>query len=116
MDSTPCILPVAGTRSVQPAWSRLARLESSAALAGASPDSDGDAALRAEAAHEMASLFVYQLVREMRKMVPKSGLWDGGHAQEIYEQMIDERLAETIASSRQFGLAKIIEDQVTGRS
>ncbi len=71
-----------------------------------------DESLRAHAARQLASLFVYQLLREMRKTIPKSALFDGARAQEIYEQMIDERLAEQIAASDQFGLAELIRSQL----
>jgi len=71
-----------------------------------------DTSQRAEAARQLASLFVYQLLREMRKTIPKSTLFDGGRAQEIYEQMIDERLADHIAASDQFGLAEMVHDQL----
>jgi Rod binding domain-containing protein len=67
---------------------------------------------RAYAARQLASLFVYQLLREMRKTIPESTLFDGGRAQEIYEQMIDERLADHIAASDKFGLAEMIHNQL----
>lgn len=89
---------------------RLARLQ--AAVGGQSPYGDDDNPLRAKAVHQLASLFIYQLLKEMRKTIPKSGLWDGGRAQEIYEQMIDERLADMIASSGQIGLTSIIHQEL----
>jgi flagellar protein FlgJ len=67
---------------------------------------------RVQAARDLASLFIYQLLKEMRKTIPKSGLFDGGRAQEIYEQMIDERLADMIAGTPQLGLAKLIENEL----
>jgi len=71
-----------------------------------------DKSLRADAARQLASLFVYQLLREMRRTIPKSALFDGGRAQEIYEQMIDERLADHIAASDRFGLAEMIHKEL----
>jgi flagellar protein FlgJ len=71
-----------------------------------------DEASRAEAARQLASLFVNQLLTAMRKTIPKSGLWDGGRAQDIYEQMTDERLADLIVSTGQFGLAKTIHEEL----
>ena len=82
------------------------------ALDKAQSISGDDESSRAHAARQLASLFIYQLLREMRKTVPKSGLWDGGRAQEIYEQMIDERLAEEIAGTNQLGLTKMIHDEL----
>ena len=71
-----------------------------------------DESARAEAARQLASLFVNQLLTAMRKTIPESGLWDGGRAQDIYEQMIDERLADVIVSTGQFGLAKTIHEEL----
>ena len=82
------------------------------ALDKARSASGDDSTLRAHAARQLASLFIYQLLREMRKTIPKSGLFDGGRAQEIYEQMIDERLAEEIAATDQLGLAKMIHTEL----
>jgi len=74
--------------------------------------SRGDESARLEAAQQLASLFVYQLLTAMRKTIPESGLWDGGRAKEIYEQMIDERLADMIVSTGQFGLAETIHQEL----
>lgn len=73
---------------------------------------DDDEPLRAKAAQQLASLFIFQLLQEMRKTIPKSGLWDGGRAQEIYEEMLDERLADMIATNGQLGIASMIHQEL----
>jgi Rod binding domain-containing protein len=98
--------PTAATETWGNAAASLAKLQYAFNKAGCA--SRDDEALRAHAARQLASLFVYQLLREMRKTIPRSALFDGGRAQEIYEQMIDERLADRIAASNQLGLADMI--------
>ena len=99
------------TRVWQLGENRLTKLQA-ALEKGRSTSVDDDKSLRARAAQQLASLFIYQLLQEMRKTIPKSGLWDGGRAQEIYEQMIDERLADMIATSGQFGLTSVIHQEL----
>lgn len=71
-----------------------------------------DNPLRKTAARQLASLFIYRLLRAMRKTIPESGLWDGGRTQDIYEQMVDERLADMIAATGQFGLTEMIREEL----
>ncbi len=73
---------------------------------------EDDEPLRAQAAQQLASLFIFQLLQEMRKTIPKSGLFDGGREQEMYEQMTDERLADLIAANGQFGIASTIHQEL----
>jgi flagellar protein FlgJ len=110
MESAVCA-SVAGTSFRSTGASETWQL-ATANLAGLRSASRTDKSLRADAARQLASLFVDQLLREMRKTIPESTLFDGGRAQEIYEQMIDERLADHIAASGQFGLAEMIHNQL----
>lgn len=109
---SPAYVPAIGTPG---AWQfdnpRLTTLQSALGRTQHGTSGDDDSS-RAEAAQQLASLFVYQLLTAMRKTIPDSGLWDGGRAQEIYEQMIDERLADAIVSTGQFGLAKTIHEEL----
>jgi Rod binding domain-containing protein len=99
------------TRTWHLAENRLARLQ--AAVQKRHPTSiEDDEPLRAQAAQQLASLFIFQLLQEMRKTIPKSGLFDGGRQQEMYEQMIDERLADGIAANGQFGIAPMVHQEL----
>jgi flagellar protein FlgJ len=111
MESAAYVPPIGAPGAWQLDNPRLATLQSTLGNVqrGASGDDDSS---RAEAARQLASLFVYQLLTAMRKTIPQSGLWDGGRAQEIYEQMIDERLADEIVSTGQFGLAETINQEL----
>lgn len=75
---------------------------------GAIKANPGDAEAEQLAAQQLESLFIYQLLKELRKTIPKSELFDGGHAQEMYEDMLDERLADYIAQKASIGVAQQI--------
>jgi len=71
----------------------------------------GPGALRARregAAQEFERFFVYQLVREMRKGVPKTGLLGKSQQQDLYEEMFDDFLSGEMARSGQLGIAKLV--------
>ena len=48
-------------------------------------------------------------MKEMRKTIPKSGLFgEDSYAMEIYNEMLDQQLAQTMSENGGFGLAKSI--------
>jgi flagellar protein FlgJ len=49
----------------------------------------------------------------MRRSVPKGGLIDGGHGEEIFQDMLDEKISAETARTGQLGLAKTLFDQLT---
>lgn len=53
-------------------------------------------------------LFVHQLLKEMRKSIPKTGLLDGGRGEEIFQDMLDENYAKVITESGGLGLSDVI--------
>lgn len=66
-----------------------------------------------EAAREFESLFLNQLLKSMRKTVEKSELFHGGHAEDIYTEMLDTELSKELASSGGIGLADMLIRQLT---
>ncbi len=61
-----------------------------------------------KAAKEFESFFVYYLLKVMRDSVPKSGLLDPGIGSDIYTSMLDEKIAEGIASQGGLGLSHLL--------
>jgi flagellar protein FlgJ len=59
------------------------------------------------------SLFVAQLMKEMRETVPKNDLFDGGHGEEIYTSLLDEKFSEEIAANGSLGLAKKLYESLS---
>lgn len=75
----------------------------------------GPGALRARregAAQEFERFFLYQLVREMRKSVPKTGLLGKSQQQDLYEEMFDDFMSGEMARSGQLGIAKLVNQEL----
>jgi Rod binding domain-containing protein len=64
------------------------------------------------ALQEYEHYFVFQLLQEMQKSVPKDGLFKGGQETEYYQEMLNDTLSGEIAKSGQFGVAKLMEQQL----
>lgn len=63
---------------------------------------------------EMESLFVYQMLKEMRKTIHKENdILHGGMAQEIFEDMLYNEYSLQISKTANFGLAKTLYDQLS---
>jgi len=90
-----CISPVPEKLILSPA----ARGETKATnIASDIKNSPDDAKLR-KACADFEALFLHKLMQTMRKTIPKSGLLDGGLPEEIYTDMLDEKISETAASA-----------------
>jgi len=63
---------------------------------------------------EMESLFVYQMLKEMRKTLHKENdMLHGGMAQEIFEDMLYNEYSLQMSKTANFGLAKTLYDQLS---
>ena len=65
-----------------------------------------------EVSEDFESLMINQMLKEMRKTVNKSGLVDGGMAEEIFEDMLYDEYAKEFSKTKTFGLAEIIYNQI----
>lgn len=65
-----------------------------------------------KACQDMESLFIHQLLKEMRATIPKSGFLGKSHAQDIYTGMLDGRMAQEIAQNRGLGLSTMLMRQL----
>ena len=65
-----------------------------------------------QACKDFESLFVSQLMKQMRKTVPQDGLLDGGSAEKIYTEMLDTEMAKSISNHRGMGLAAMMYRQL----
>lgn len=61
---------------------------------------------------DFEAIFLEQMLRTMRSSVQKSGLIDGGNAEEIYRSMLDSEYAKLMAGQSSSGLAQMIERQL----
>lgn len=65
-----------------------------------------------EACSEFEALFINLLLKELRATVGKSGLMDGGRAEEVYTGMMDTEMARDLAAKGGIGLADILYRQL----
>jgi flagellar protein FlgJ len=63
---------------------------------------------------EFEAIFIKQMLDVMRSTVPKTGLLDGGMAEEIFEDMLYDEYAKSMSENAGFGLSDIIYDQLSG--
>lgn len=61
---------------------------------------------------EFEAIFIKQILNSMRRTVEKSGMLDGGLAEEFFEDMLYDEYAKKMAESANFGLAAMIYRQV----
>jgi Rod binding domain-containing protein len=62
---------------------------------------------------EFEAILIKQMLNAMRKSVAKSGLIDGGMAEEFFEDMLYDEYAKKMAGSAGFGLADMIVRQLS---
>lgn len=62
---------------------------------------------------EFEAIFIKQMLNVMRKSVNKTGLMDGGMAEEIFEDMLYDEYAQKMAETGSFGIANMIYKQLS---
>ena len=62
---------------------------------------------------DFEAIFLYYILKEMRKTIPKTGFIHGGRAEEFFQEMLDEKLASQISRTNSIGLANILYEQLT---
>lgn len=79
-------------------------------LKGGTDDTVRDAKLR-EAARGFEAIFLRQLLRTMRTTIPGAGPYGNGAAGDIYGDMIENGLAETMSERGNIGVARLLIDR-----
>ena len=62
-------------------------------------------------AQEFESLFTHHMLKQMRSAVPKSDFLDGGNAENIFTDMLDQEIGK-ITSKRGIGIADMVYAQL----
>lgn len=66
-----------------------------------------------KATQQFEGYFLHELLKEMRKTVPDDKLLaDDGHGQEIFKDMMDQTLADSMSHRGDLGMAKMMYDQL----
>ena len=61
-----------------------------------------------EVCQDFESIFIKQMLNVMRKTVHKTGLVDGGMAEEVFEDMLYDKYALKMAKNAGFGLSDVL--------
>jgi len=61
-----------------------------------------------EQCREFESIFINMMLKEMRSTVQKTGLIDGGQAEEIFSDLLYDEYAKDMAKMSGFGLADAV--------
>ena len=65
-----------------------------------------------EACTEFEALFINMMLKELRATVHKSGLMDGGKAEELYTSLMDTQMSRDMAAQGGIGLAEMLYRQM----
>jgi Rod binding domain-containing protein len=66
-----------------------------------------------DACVEVESLFVAKMIKEMKKTVPQNEWLHGGHAEEIFEDMLYDQYALNMSKNYNFGMARLLYDEMS---
>jgi flagellar protein FlgJ len=75
---------------------------------------DDHARLR-KAAHELEGLFVAELFKAMRATVPEDGILSQAPGQDLFQGMMDDRIADLYAGRSSHGLGEALYRQLSRR-
>ena len=65
-----------------------------------------------EACQDFEALFIKQMLNSMRKTVNKTGLMEGGMAEDVFEDMLYDEYAKIMSKTADLGLADMVYQQV----
>jgi peptidoglycan hydrolase FlgJ len=68
-----------------------------------------------KAAHDLEGIFVSELFKAMRATVPQDGLLGQAPGQDMFQGMMDERVAEVYAERSTHGLGEALYHQLSRR-
>ncbi|MFW6386444.1 MAG: rod-binding protein [Bacillota bacterium] len=69
-----------------------------------------------EAVSEFTSIFMKQMFKAMRSSLPDDKLIDGGYAEDVFTDMMDEEVSKLGAEQRGFdNLNRLLYEQLTGQ-
>ncbi|MCL1864617.1 MAG: rod-binding protein [Spirochaetes bacterium] len=66
-----------------------------------------------DACVEAESLLIAKMLKEMKKTVPKNEWLHGGHAEEIFEDMLYDEYALNMSKNYNFGMARLLYDEMS---
>ena len=67
-----------------------------------------------KACEDFEAIMIKQLQTTMRKSIPEGGIFDGGYAKDMFQNMQDDELAKKMASSGGMGIGEVLYNQISG--
>ena len=64
---------------------------------------------------DFEAIFIKQMLNAMKKTINKSDFLHGGMAEDFFEDMLYDKYAEKMAETGNFGLARVLYDQLSNR-
>ncbi|NLJ34117.1 MAG: hypothetical protein GX349_05945 [Firmicutes bacterium] len=86
-----------------------------AATQSASPGVDGrivEGDKLLAACQDFEAIFWHQVLRQMRRSIPKSGLLDGGMGEDVFQDFLDEEYSRLLARQGDGSLAHMLYEQL----
>ena len=77
------------------------------------PNGAGKDAQLKKACADFESIFIYYILKSMRRSFPQDGLFDNSQEQKVYKSMADQAMSENIARGRGMGLGKLLYNQLS---
>ncbi len=70
-----------------------------------------------EAAADFEAVFLSMMLSQMRKAVPKSGLFDGGQGEQVFQGLLDQEYTRKAAMNGQgLGIGRMVYEALTSPS
>ena len=66
-----------------------------------------------QACADFEAIMLKQLMSMARESFPEGGLFDGGHAEDMYRSIQDEELAKQLAQGKGMGLGELLFRQIS---
>ena len=66
-----------------------------------------------QACQDFEAIFVKEMLKSMKSTVQKSGLLDGGFAEEIYDDMLYDEYAKKMTKTASFGITESLYKQLS---
>lgn len=66
-----------------------------------------------EACSGLEAIFINMMFKQMRNTVQKSGLFDSGSAEEMYEDLLYEKYSEEISKGKGIGIGDLLYKQLS---
>jgi len=67
------------------------------------------------AVQDFESFFLYSLLKEMRKTIPKDKLFGGGREEEFFTDLLDEEIGKALAARGGIGLSAMLYKEFGGK-